>query len=624
MAEAEAAMTEIERQREALKALRAQLAQAEQRMRATQAEKAQIDADREKHQASLGQYQSAIDQRAEIEHGFAELEQARATNEALNLKLTSMSELNARKFAADNAIADARRRIESDIEIKRARVQELSRLVAEDGLHAKLAAVSEQIEQLESVRAAREQAQRDLSEARERQGEARAQNDVLRREMAELKQRIDALSRVGAICPTCGRELAEPDRVRLLDDWKRQGKERGDLYRTNEALTKQLNDQRTEIEQRIAEHERKVLDIPALQREQAALAERLAKAQDAEQALPAAQAELAAAQAQLDKANYAPEAQTALAKVVEELAALGYDAVAHNALRSRLTQLNVFIERKAQLDRAAIQVEREQLALQGLDVREQAIAQRQNAEMQAMGEVKADMAKRERELQREPEVAATLQRARNTFFDAQRRVLAANQQVQSCIAMQFTRDRLRREVGQLSHQQSLMDELRQAFGKNGVPAMIIEAVLPELEASANQLLGRMTNGRMNVRFETQRLTQKGDTAETLEIRISDDVGERAYEMFSGGEAFRINFAIRIALSKLLAHRANAKLQTLFVDEGFGTQDTQGRERLVEAINVIEPDFERIMIITHIEELRDAFPARIEVTKRGNGSTARIV
>ena len=41
-----------------------------------------------------------------------------------------------------------------------------------------------------------------------------------------------------------------------------------------------------------------------------------------------------------------------------------------------------------------------------------------------------------------------------------------------------------------------LDELREAFGKNGVPAMIIESVLPELEASANDLLGRMSNGRM--------------------------------------------------------------------------------------------------------------------------------
>jgi exonuclease SbcC len=81
----------------------------------------------------------------------------------------------------------------------------------------------------------------------------------------------------------------------------------------------------------------------------------------------------------------------------------------------------------------------------------------------------------------------------------------------------------------------------------------------------------------------------------------------------------VNFAIRIALSKLLARRAGAQLQLLVIDEGFGTQDAEGRERLVEAINSIQDDFQRILVITHIEELKDAFPVRIDVVKTAQGS-----
>ena len=97
------------------------------------------------------------------------------------------------------------------------------------------------------------------------------------------------------------------------------------------------------------------------------------------------------------------------------------------------------------------------------------------------------------------------------------------------------------------------------------------------------------------------------------------MGTRPYELFSGGESFRVDFAIRIALSELLARRAGAQLQTLVIDEGFGTQDSEGRERLVEAINSVADDFARILVITHIEELKDAFPVRIEVTKTPSGS-----
>ncbi|MBM3302392.1 MAG: SMC family ATPase, partial [Deltaproteobacteria bacterium] len=144
-------------------------------------------------------------------------------------------------------------------------------------------------------------------------------------------------------------------------------------------------------------------------------------------------------------------------------------------------------------------------------------------------------------------------------------------------------------------------------------------VIPELEDEANALLHRMTEGRMSLHFETQRDTKSGSVMETLDIKISDESGPRSYEMYSGGEAFRINFAIRIALSKLLARRAGAQLQTLIIDEGFGTQDADGRQRLVEAINAIKDDFVRIIVITHIEELKDAFPVRIDVYKTPQGS-----
>jgi exonuclease SbcC len=80
----------------------------------------------------------------------------------------------------------------------------------------------------------------------------------------------------------------------------------------------------------------------------------------------------------------------------------------------------------------------------------------------------------------------------------------------------------------------------------------------------------------------------------------------------------------LALSRLLARRAGAQLRTLILDEGFGTQDAQGRERLVQAINIIQDEFDLILVITHIDELKEAFPARIEVTKTPAGSLIELV
>ena len=155
--------------------------------------------------------------------------------------------------------------------------------------------------------------------------------------------------------------------------------------------------------------------------------------------------------------------------------------------------------------------------------------------------------------------------------------------------------------------------------------MIIDAALPRIEIEANKLLARMTDGSMNIKLETQRPLRSGDDMrETLDIHVQDALGHRSYEMYSGGESFRINLALRIALSKILANRSGAPLPTLFIDEGFGTQDTSGIERITGVISALAGDFKCILVITHLEELKDSFPTRIEVENSGGVSTARIV
>ncbi len=186
------------------------------------------------------------------------------------------------------------------------------------------------------------------------------------------------------------------------------------------------------------------------------------------------------------------------------------------------------------------------------------------------------------------------------------------------------------EKFELQKEKEIFEELSLAFGKKGIQAMIIEAAIPEIEDETNRLLEKLTEGRMKVAVLTQRETktkqadgEKG-LVETLDIIISDEMGERLYEMYSGGEAFRVNFCIRLAISKLLTHRAGAKLQFLVIDEGFGSQDAPGRARLIEAIDAIKNDFEKILVITHIEELKEEFPVRIEVSKNTTGSTFEVV
>lgn len=161
--------------------------------------------------------------------------------------------------------------------------------------------------------------------------------------------------------------------------------------------------------------------------------------------------------------------------------------------------------------------------------------------------------------------------------------------------------------------------LEKSFGKKGIQALIIENALPEFEDTANDFLSKLSDGKMYVSLLTQKINKNGSVQETLDIEISDELGKRKYELFSGGEAFRINFALRIALSKFLSRRAGVNLQTLIIDEGFGSQDVLGRQNIIDVLNMIKDEFELVLVITHIDELKESFPYSIEITKDENGS-----
>ena len=231
-----------------------------------------------------------------------------------------------------------------------------------------------------------------------------------------------------------------------------------------------------------------------------------------------------------------------------------------------------------------------------------------------------------------PELEASLSTAQKDLDDMVGRQARARQmlggvqeKLQRCVSLEQSREEKRADLENILKEKDIYDELAAAFSKRGIQALIIDTALPEIEEEANRLLARMTDNRMHVKMETQRAyrAKREESIETLDINISDELGMRRYEMYSGGEAFRIDFALRIALSKLLARRVGAPLSTLIIDEGFGTQDSSGREKLVEAINSIQDDFDKILVITHIEELKDAFPSRIEVTKTAEGSMIEV-
>ncbi|MEN9936858.1 MAG: hypothetical protein RLZZ387_3437 [Chloroflexota bacterium] len=383
-----------------------------------------------------------------------------------------------------------------------------------------------------------------------------------------------------------------------------------------EGLEREMNGLEARIgtlEQRAAEQNTLQVKIGAAQQEIARI--------DAEDPAAHEQEQIAAELTdRLARGAYAEEARADLALLDEEVAALGYSRERFDAVRAEIEALQVWEEQQRRLARAEewLADNRDGLARdeEALRAREAEIAAAE-LELKALDEELRALAPAARE---RDEASAEL-RARQAELLVRQKDLGERQsdlRRSEEAASELLRVEEHRRTA--AERKGLFDELGQAFGKKGVQAMLIETAIPEIEREANHLLGRMTDNQMHLTFETQGATKKGDTVETLEIKIADGLGTRVYDAYSGGEAFRLDFAIRIALAKLLAKRAGARLETLVIDEGFGSQDARGRERLVEAITSVQAEFKRILVITHIQELKDMFPVQIEVTKTPAGST----
>jgi len=578
-------------------------------------------------------WRQAESRAAEIEQGHAALQQARERLRTLNAAAQSVAGLQRELSPMEQRISSARAGLESEIVRLRHRLnQELTPKAALlAAAEARLVEVVAELKAMDaqSVEAsgAQEQEQTLRLEAR------RLEQDNVR--IAELgtetRGKIALLSHdhdhKDAACPLCGTGLGPEGLQRIEASYETEISEMLERHQVQVADVARLDAQaadlagKTKAAREQIEGERRRLDA-----ENARLVVQRDEAKQAQSLLADATTDLAAAEARLESGEYA----------TSEMA----DA---QALRVRIAELAFDSHAVTAADQAVSQLER-------WDGEHQALAQAQTRRPEdeaALLRVQARVAEAEVEIARVAEQRTVIEKeiAELDSYRAQRAAVEAE-----AAAAGKARDELQVQRGSLAHQleaitaaEALLEEQEQgrkdmveestaygelalAFGKGGVQALLIEAAIPRLEDEANDLLKQMTEGRMSLKLETQRARRTGrgadgsESVETLDVVVSDELGTRNYEMYSGGERFRVDFALRIALSKLLAWRAGAPLPTLFIDEGFGTQDADGRDRVLDVIKAIEDRFQRILVITHIDEIKEAFPVRIEVSRTNAGST----
>jgi len=171
-----------------------------------------------------------------------------------------------------------------------------------------------------------------------------------------------------------------------------------------------------------------------------------------------------------------------------------------------------------------------------------------------------------------------------------------------------------RRVGDLRIEARELD--RTAILLDGFRDHLVARVGPELSREAEALFRELTNHE----YDDLRIDE-----ESLAIQIADGDAYFPVQRFSGSEADLANLALRVAISSHLSRVAGADLGIMVLDEVLASLDAERKDLLVRALGSLASHFHQLFVITHAEQVKDRFPAAIEVRKVGRRrGTATLV
>ncbi|MFH2105481.1 MAG: SMC family ATPase [Parcubacteria group bacterium] len=620
-------LTQLNKQKEGQEANLTKAQHLDERLTLYQKDISQLEQDYQEQKNALRDEQNFLSQDKIINANYQKLIDYRQQDEKLNELLARKNELLSQQTSLEQIVSAHQAK---DMLARGQLVEKVKFLTTQvnqkETITQNISRLAKQVAQIRQAETSSERLEQKIQTLKTKLAQSKLLLGQITEQGQKIKVRIATLQTTRqADCPLCKQKLTSSHRQKIIADLKLERQQAVQKYQVAQA---KIARQQSEIKDLTSQHQ----DLRKELANKAPFEAELLNLQTQRQKIDQANIEIKALQVKiklLDQAqpkdSQIKHQEQQLTKIKTELARFEYQTAEHQKIKASIKKLDDYEQQKTKLERVRENIARGQDNLQKIGQAKASKVKEQQKTMAARKKLDFD--------QGEITGLKNLAQVKQRKLDSLRTDTAGIQAQAGALQEKLTRlktiaqavKKQRVELNRLTAEKSQYEELMVAFGKSGIQAMIIETAIPEIEEEANKLLNKMTDGRMQVHFLTQRQKKTGtDVMETLDIIINDEMGVKNYEMFSGGEAYRINFAIRIALSKLLANRAGAKLQFLVIDEGFGTQDNAGRESIIEAINSISDDFAKILVITHIQELKNAFATRIEVVKDQAGSHYEIV
>ena len=410
---------------------------------------------------------------------------------------------------------------------------------------------------------------------------------------AELKAQIAEIERLGpeGICPTCGRPVGK-DYARLLDELQDQWTVLVQDGKWWAKRHEQLDDKPDEVG-----------ELETLLRQLGEAVEdrsrKLTRCQGAVQELEQLAADLAAREGRLG------ELRGELAEIP-----CGYDARKHREAEDRLRQLREMEKRAARLDETAARGPQLKKDLVPANAREAAAveqADRARAERDALDFSEDAFAALGLEHDRLAEARRT---AELRTAEAKGDVNTAEQVLQSARAAVVQYEEREKAIAEQESDLRYHEELDVAYTE--LRQELNDQVRPELSEIASAFLAQLTDGRYT----------SMEIDESYNLMVLDEGEEKP--VISGGEEDIANLVLRLSLSQMIAERAGHPLSLLVLDEVFGSLDVARRDNVVQLLHHLQDRFEQVILITHIDGIRESLDQVLRVEYDERAGCSRVV
>ncbi len=474
-----------------------------------------------------------------------------------------------------------------------------------------LLTIREKITEYESIPQQVEEEKQKLDKIREKEGEILTEKAQYTTRMGDLQKELEEIHSIGigAPCPTCKRPLEKEHLETLVARYGIEINSHQKLKEKCESKEKHLTEMRTELENVIEELKKKENVLNNLRKEEQQYVQAEMRIEDLRKRIKDFETKIVEGENNLIKLE---EKKKEVLILKEEIKILKFDPSEYERVKKE-------VEEKTPIEHEIIKLEERILkkkeVLKSISGTEEKLNIQKNekekleAEIQKKSEISSQFedikGKRDTITQKELEISKKYIEIRTKYEERKKELERLYQSKEELIDI---KKKQKETEAMITTYSVLQDAFKQ------IPVQIQSRLRPRIRKETSELLNEVTEGKYPFI----------DLGKDYSLTVYYDGTYYPISRFSGGEKDLINLCLRVGISRVLvslsSQKSFARVQSLFLDECFGSFDVERRKNLLAALNELRKYFAQIVLITHIEEIKEALPEAFLVEEMEDGSS----